>query len=53
MRILEYYNECIFCGSKKLKKEASFKNIKNFYVDALQNDLKISNKNLSKIKIYS
>ena len=53
MSILEYYNRCIFCGSKRLKRGTSYKIDKNFYVDAIQNDLNISNKNLSKIKIFN
>ncbi len=53
MKIFKTYNKCIFCGSKKLKKNKSYKNIKNFYTDAIQNDLGISDTNLSKIKIYN
>ncbi len=50
--MLQNYNECTFCKSKKivkLKKE----NVKNnFYVDAILSDLKITRKKLSRIKVY-
>ena len=50
--MLQNYNECTFCKSKKivkLKKE----NVKNnFYVDAILSDLKITRKKLSRIQVY-
>ena len=45
------YDQCIFCGSKNLKK-ISVKTATNFYVDAIVSDLKISQKKIGKIKVY-
>ena len=45
------YNKCIFCNLKKLKK-TNYTSSSNFYVDSIINDLKISKKKLSEIKIY-
>ncbi len=50
--MLVKYNKCTFCKSKKLKKIKNQKHHKNFYVQSIISDLKISKKKLSKIKIY-
>ena len=50
--MLKEYKKCFFCGSKNLKRRTYNPYKKNFYVDAIQNDLKISKSFLNKIKLY-
>ena len=46
------YNSCIFCGSKKLKKEKKQTFRMNFYTKAIMSDLDLSKKDFKKIKVY-
>ncbi len=46
------YNKCVFCNSNKLRKEKKQYTKKNFYIDAIMNDLNISEKKLKKFKVY-
>ena len=46
------YNRCIFCGSKKLKKEKKQTFKMNFYLKAIISDLDLSKKDFKKIKVY-
>ena len=46
------YNNCIFCGSKNLKKEKKQTFRKNFYLKAIISDLDLSDKDFKKIKVY-
>ena len=50
--IIKKYNRCIFCGSNKFTKLKSENNFNNFYVKAIVSDLKISSKNLKRIKKF-
>ncbi len=49
---LKNYNSCIYCGSKKLEKANEQNFPKNFYLQAIQSDLKLTEKLLQKIKVY-
>ncbi len=46
------YNACIFCNSKKFKKEKNQYLPKNFYVKAIISDLNLTEKKFDKIKVY-
>lgn len=46
------YDKCIYCKSTKLIKTQNQKYIKNFYIEAIKSDLKLSINDLNKIKIY-
>lgn len=50
--IFQNYNECTFCKSKKLIKLKNETIKSNFYVDAIISDLRITKKQLLKIKLY-
>ena len=50
--MLKSYNKCVYCSSKKFKKEKNQKFLNNFYVKAFCTDLNISSKQLKKIKVY-
>ena len=41
---LDSYNNCIYCNSRKLKKQVDQSIPENFYLDAIRNDLKLSRK---------
>ncbi len=49
---LHYYNNCVFCGSKRLVKSNIQKYKHNFYTKAISSDFEISNKLFSRMKIY-
>ena len=51
-KILKRYNICIYCGSKKLKKQKKQIHAKNFYVDAIRSDLKLSENFIKQIVSY-
>ena len=44
------YNKCVFCGSKKLKKHNIQSGKPNFYIKAIESDLKISLKKIRVLK---
>ena len=46
------YNSCIFCNSKKLKKEKQQHSPKNFYVKAIISDLNLTREKFNKIKVF-
>lgn len=46
------YNNCIFCNSKKFKKEKNRNFQKNFYVKAIISDLNLTNEQFDKIKVF-
>lgn len=46
------YNYCIFCNSKKLKKEKNQNLPDNFYVKAIMSDLNLTRKKFNKIKVF-
>tara|TARA_Y100000590_G_scaffold462553_1_gene626946 strand:+ start:1090 stop:2094 length:1005 start_codon:yes stop_codon:yes gene_type:complete len=46
------YNKCVFCGSKKLKKEKKQFFPKNFYLRAIMSDLKLTIRQFQKMKVY-
>ena len=50
--IFKKYNECVFCKSKRLKKENKQNLKRNFYINAIMNDLKISENKLKAFKVY-
>ena len=50
--IFKKYNECVFCKSKRLKKENKQNLKRNFYINAIMNDLKISENKLKRLKVY-
>ena len=50
--LFKKYNECAFCKSKRLKKEKKQYLKKNFYLDAIMHDLKISKNKLKTFKVY-
>ena len=50
--MLKEYNKCIFCSSKKLKKEIKQKFKLNFYLEAIRSDLDLNKDFFRKIKIY-
>jgi len=50
--IFKKYNNCIYCGSKNLKKEKDQSITKNFYLEAIISDLNINLKELTKSKVY-
>ena len=52
MKYFVKYTKCIFCGSKKLKISKNQNIPKNFYLRAIQSDLKISNNDLKKMKVF-
>jgi len=52
MKYFDKYESCIYCGSNKLKKNKDQRIPKNFYLRAIQSDLKISEKHLSKMKVF-
>ncbi len=52
MKILEKYNKCTFCNSKKLVRSNEKNPLNNFYVRAIKSDLNISNQLINKIKVY-
>ncbi|WP_440698008.1 hypothetical protein [Candidatus Pelagibacter sp. HIMB1709] len=49
---LAKYNECIFCGSSKLKLILNQNFTHNFYTIAIKNDFKLSDKFFKKMKIF-
>ena len=46
------YNCCVYCGSKKIKKEKNQFFPNNFYLDAIRKDLLISEKEFKRMKVY-
>ena len=46
------YNRCVYCGSKKIKKEKNQFFPNNFYLDAIRKDLLISEKEFKRMKVY-
>lgn len=46
------YQSCVFCGSKKIKKEKNQFFPNNFYLDAIKIDLSISEKEFKRMKVY-
>ncbi len=52
MKLFKKFNSCVYCGHKKLKKEKSQTIPINFYLKAIMSDLKLSKKDLNKMKIY-
>ena len=52
MKYFVKYEKCIYCGSQKLKKSKNQIIPKNFYLRAIQSDLKISNNDLKKMKVF-
>ena len=52
MKLLKYYNKCIFCGSTKLKLSNTSEQDFNFYEKAISKDLEISKKKLKNIKTF-
>lgn len=50
---LQTYNNCVFCGSKKMKiiKNQSFEH--NFYTLAIKNDFNLKDNFFSKMKVYN
>ena len=50
--VFKNYNKCIYCGSKKLKKEKKQSSKTNFYLEAIKFDLNISTKKISQSKVY-
>ena len=50
--MISYYDNCIYCGSKKLVEEKNQQFIDNFYLRAIRSDLGISVKYLKNFKIY-
>ena len=52
MSLFQNYNRCVYCNSKKLKKEKKQIHPKNFYVEAIKSDLKLTDKKLNKILVY-
>ncbi len=46
------YNKCIYCKSKKLIKEKNQYLKKNFYIEAIMEDLEISEKKIKTLKVY-
>ena len=50
--LLRKYNKCIYCKSRDLKKEKNQYLKKNFYLEAIKSDLKISTNKLKQIKVY-
>ncbi len=50
--IFKKYNKCVFCNSNKLRKEKKQNTKKNFYTEAIMNDLNISENKLKKFKVY-
>lgn len=51
--IVQKYNKCIFCGSKKLKLKTDQKFKHNFYTSSIKNDLNINDNFFKKIKVYN
>tara|TARA_B100001057_G_scaffold499682_1_gene611279 strand:+ start:1222 stop:2250 length:1029 start_codon:yes stop_codon:yes gene_type:complete len=51
-KILEKYNRCTFCNSKKLIKCKEKDPMNNFYVQAIKSDLNISDNLIKSIKTY-
>ena len=50
--IFKNYNKCVFCNSKKLIQEKKQCIKKNFYLEAIMNDLNISENELKKFIVY-
>ena len=46
------YTKCVYCGSKKIKKEKNQYFPNNFYLKAIKLDLSISMKEFKKMKVY-
>jgi hypothetical protein len=46
------YDSCVYCGSKKIKKEKNQFFPNNFYLDAIKIDLLISEKEFKRMKVY-
>ena len=49
---LDYYKNCIYCSSEKLTKNKNQESDHNFYTEAIKQDLEISDKLFSKMKVY-
>jgi hypothetical protein len=52
MKYFAKYEKCIYCGSKKLKISKDQNIPKNFYLRAIQSDLKIPDSHLKKMKVF-
>ena len=52
MNKFKKYNKCVYCGSKKIKKEKKQYFPDNFYLKAITSDLSISKKEFQKMKVY-
>ena len=52
MKYFDKYKKCIFCGSKKLKISKNQNIPQNFYLRAIQSDLKIPDSHLKKMKVF-
>ena len=50
--IIQKYNNCVFCGSTKLKLSKNQIFTHNFYTSSIKNDLGISDKFFKKMKVY-
>ena len=52
MKLFKKFNNCVYCGHKKLQKEKTQVIPINFYLKAIMSDLKLSKKDLNKMKVY-
>ena len=50
--MLQNYKKCTFCKSKKLLKLKNATVENSFYADAIISDLRITKKQIDKIKVY-